>query len=89
FLNGLTETVTASSHTIEYNGTTFDYAEVDGIITTVVRDGEFTSEFAAEIAESFPDAAGISYNTAVALIGQANMESTLLAVAGADGNYVG
>ena len=62
---------------------------MDGIITTVVRDGEFTSEFAAEIAESFPDSAGISYSTAVALIGQANMESTLLAVAGADGNYVG
>jgi Ca2+-binding RTX toxin-like protein len=89
FLDGLTETVTSTSHTIEYNGTTFDYAEVDGIITTVVRDGEFTSEFAAEIAESFPDAAGISYSTAVALIGQANMESTLMMVAGADGNYVG
>ena len=89
FLDGLTETVTSSSHTIEYNGTTFDYAEVDGIITTVVRDGEFTSEFAAEIAESFPDSAGISYSTAVALIGQANIESTLLMVAGADGNYVG
>ena len=89
YLDGLTETVTSTSHTIEYNGTTFDYAEVDGIITTVVRDGEFTSEFAAEIAESFPDSAGISYSTAVALIGQANMESTLLMVAGADGNYVG
>ncbi len=89
FLDGLTETVTSTSHTIEYNGTTFDYAEVDGIITTVVRDGEFTSEFAAEIAESFPDSAGISYSTAVALIGQANIESTLLMVAGADGNYVG
>ena len=89
FLDGLTETVTSTSHTIEYNGTTFDYAEVDGMITTVVRDGQFTSEFAAEIAESFPDNAGISYSTAVALIGQANMESTLLAVAVADGNYVG
>ena len=43
----------------------------------------------AEIAESFPDSAGISYSTAVALIGQANMETTLLMVAGADGNYVG
>ena len=89
FLDGLTETVTASSHTIEYQGTSFDYAEVDGIITTVVRDGEFTSEFATEIAESFPDSAGISYSTAVTLIGQANMESTLLMVAGADGNYIG
>ena len=89
YLDGLTETVTDSSHTIEYNGTTFNYAEVDGIITTVARDGEFTNEFAAEIAESFPDAAGISYSTALALIGQANIESTLMMVAGADGNYVG
>ena len=89
FLDGLTETVTSTSHTIEYNGTIFDFVEVDGMITTVVRDGEFTSEFAAEIAESFPDSAGISYSTAVALIGQANMESTLMMVAGADGNYVG
>ena len=89
FLNDLTETVTSDSHTIEYNGTTFDYEEVDGFITTVVRDGEFTSEFAAEIAESFPDVAGISYNTALALIGQPNMEGTLLMVAGFDGNYVG
>ena len=89
FLDGLIETVTPTSHTIKYNGTNFDYAEVDGIITTVVRDGEFTSEFAAEIAESFPDSEGISYSTAVALIGQANLEETLLIVAGADGNYVG
>lgn len=47
------------------------------------------AEFAAEIAESFPDSAGISYSTALALIGQANLESTLLTVAGADENYVG
>lgn len=56
---------------------------------TVIHDGAFTNEFAAEIAESFPDSAGITYSTAVALIGQANLESTLLMVAGADGNYVG
>ena len=89
YLDGVTETVTSTSHTIEYNGTTFDYAEVDGIITTVIRDGEFTDEFASEIAESFPDSAGISYSTAVTLIGQANMESTLMMVAGADGDYIG
>ena len=89
FLDGLAETVTESSHTIEYQGTSFDYAEVDNFIMTVVRDNEFTTEFAAEIAESFPDNAGISYSTAVALIGQANMESTLMMVAVADGNYVG
>lgn len=89
FLDGLTETVTSSSHTIEYNGTIFDYAEVDGIITTVIRDGEFTSEFVEEIAEAYPQHSGISYGTAVALVGQANMQSTLLAVAGSDGDYIG
>ena len=89
YLDNLIETVSESAHTIEYLGTVFNYAEVDGMITTVIRDGKFTSEFAAEIAESYPDSAGISYGTAVALIGQANMESTLLTVAGADGDYVG
>ena len=89
FLDGLTETVAETSHTIEYQGVSFDYAEVDGIITTVVRDGEFTTEFAAEISESFESAAGISYSTALVLVGQPNIESTLMMVAGADGNYVG
>jgi hypothetical protein len=56
---------------------------------TVVRDGDFTSEFAKEISESFSEYAGISYNAAVALIGQANMQSTLMMVAGYDGNYIG
>ena len=89
FLDDLTETVTSVSYTIEYNGTTFDYEEVDAIITTVIRDDEFTDEFSAEIAESFPEFEGISYSTALALIGQPNMEGTLLMVAGFDGNYVG
>ena len=69
--------------------TTFDYAEVDGIITTVIRDGEFSNEFADEIAGSYPDSAGIKYSVADVFIGKANMESTPMMVAGADGNYVG
>ena len=39
--------------------------------------------------ESFPEFEGISYSTALALVGQPNMEGTLLMVAGFDGNYVG
>jgi len=88
-LKDLNEVITEISHNIEYNGTIFEYSEIDGIITTVIRDGEFTDEFAREIEDAHPSSAGITYNTAVTLIGQANMESTLLAVAGADGNYVG
>ena len=87
-LKGLKEVVTSDSHTIEYNGSIFDYDEVDPIIQTVVRDGDFTAEFSKEIADQYPDAAGISYGTAVALIGVENIDATIRAVAAADGSYV-
>ena len=89
FLENLSETVSGTAHTIEYNGTEFNYTDIDSLITTVVRDGEFTNEFAQEIAEAFPNHAGISYSDAVTLIGQPNMEATLMAIANADGNYFG
>ena len=88
-LKELIETSTATSHTIEYNGQSFVYSEIDSMITTVVRDNQFTAEFAQEITDAYPSSSGISYSTAVALIGQSNLDATLLAVAGADGNYVG
>ena len=89
YLKDLTETITSTSHTIQYSGTSFNYSEVDGFLTTVLRNGEFTEEFAKEIAESFPSVAGISYPTAVALVGASAIEGVLISVAGADGNYVG
>jgi len=89
YLSGLTEVVTTTSHTVEYAGVEYDYANVDGILTTVTRNTQFTGEFASEIAESFPSVAGISYADAVNLIGQDRIEATLLTVAGADGNYIG
>ena len=88
-LEDLTETVTSYNHTVEYNGAMFDYSEVDAFVMTVTRNDEFTTEFAQEISDAYPSQSGISYGTAVALIGQPNINSTLLAVAGADGNYVG
>lgn len=87
-LKGLTEKKKEDSHTIEYNGQTFNFADVDLFVTTVVRDGEFTDEFAKEIADAYPDVAGIKYSVAVTLVG-ASLDEILLAVAGADGNYVG
>ena len=89
FLGNLTEIRNEYVHTIEYNGGIFNYSDIDSVVTTVIRNGDFTEEFTAEIAESFPESSGISYATALILIGQANMEATLLAVAGADGNYIG
>ena len=89
FLKDLTEVVSSTSHTIYHAGSAFDYDDIDSFVTTVIRNDQFTAEFQSEIAESFPTQANINYQTAVALIGQANIEATLLAVAGADGNYVG
>ena len=88
-LKELTETVTATSHTIEYDGQSFVYSKIDSMITTVTRDNQFTAEFAQEITDAYPSFSGISHSTAVALIGQSNLDTTLLAVAGADGSYVG
>ena len=68
-LKGLIEVDNGTVHTLSYNGTAFNYAEIDPLITTVVRSGEFTAEFAQEIADAYPSAAGITYNTVVSLVG--------------------
>ena len=89
YLKGLVESISTTSHTINYGGDSFTYSEVDAFLTTVVRDDEFTDEFAQEIADAYPSVAGISYSTAVSLVGEAAIEGVLITVAGADGNYVG
>ena len=76
-------------HTVEYNGATFNYDDIDHLIMTVSRDDIFTSDFAAEISESFPAYAGITYSEAVTLVGVNAIDDILLTVAGADGNYIG
>jgi hypothetical protein len=75
-------------HTIEYNGSLFDYSNVDQFIITLIRNGEFTSEFQKEIAELIPSAASINYRDAVLFVGEANIDAVLIGVAGADGNFV-
>lgn len=93
-LHNLAEIIQYSSnniitHTITYGATTFNYNDVDSLITTVTRDGNFTTEFQNEIAAVAPSAANITYADAVALVGTANIDKTLIYIAGADGNYVG
>jgi len=88
-LKGLTEVVTDDRHTLEYDGNVFNYDEVDTVIQTVVRDGDFTDEFIKEIVDQYPDAVDISYETAVALIGVDNIDTVIRNIAAADGNYVG
>ncbi|MDB2425872.1 hypothetical protein N9W43_08735 [Litoricolaceae bacterium] len=88
-LEGLNETLTDTSHTITHNGQSYDYSSIDSFTSIVARDGNFTDEFAQEIADAYPSVAGITYSAALGLIGSENWEATILGVAGADGNYVG
>ena len=75
-------------HTLTYNSIDFDYTKIDHLITTVVRNSEFTQEFMSELTDFMPSAAGLKYADAVLLVGVANIDSAIIAVCGADGNYV-
>jgi hypothetical protein len=77
-----------TNHTVEYSGVTFDYNQIDSLITTVTRDGEFTSEFNKEINDYVQEELNISYKAAVTLVGVQNIDNIIVLVAGADGNYV-
>jgi hypothetical protein len=92
-LKGLTEKMTltdgvVTGHTVTYGATTFDYAQIDALIMTVTRDGNFTDEFRQEIADAAPTATALSYTDALALMGSANIDAVVLHVAGADGQFV-
>ena len=93
-LKGLNEIITFTngivvSHIVQYAGIDFSYEQIDSFITTVTRDGEFTLEFSKEINDYVQSEANITYKVAVALVGAQNIDNVIVAVAGADGNYVG
>jgi hypothetical protein len=93
-LKGLKESLiltngTITKHIIEYAGLTFDYDQIDSLITTVTRDVEFTAEFTKEINDYLGNELNIPFSSAVKLVGAANIDGVILSVAGADGNYVG
>jgi hypothetical protein len=79
---------TVTSHVVTYGGLNFEYDQIDPTITTVVRDGSFTSEFLKEIFDVAPSAANLSYKDAVELVGVNNIDSVIINIAGSDGNYV-
>lgn len=92
-LKGLTESITSADgviteHTLIYAGTSFNYNQIDLLITTVTRDDEFTAEFTREINDYLKAEANIAYKVAVGLVGAANIDGIIIAVAGADGDYV-
>lgn len=83
FTNGV-----ITSHVVSYNGLNFDYAAIDSMVTTVVRDDSFTAEFLKEIIDVAPSAANLTYRDAVALVGISNFENVIINIAGSDGNFV-
>ena len=94
FLKELKESLTYTNgaitkHLVEYADLIFDYSQIDSLITTVTRDGEFTSEFTKEINDYLGTELNITYSSAVKLVGITSIDSIILAVAGADGNFVG
>ena len=78
-----------TKHSVEYAGLSFDYNQIDSLITTVVRDGDFTAEFTQEINDYLKTELNITYSVAVEVVGAVNIDGVILMVAGSDGNYVG
>jgi len=76
------------SQTIGYSGISYQYSNIDPLITVVTRNSDFTAEFTKEINDYLKRDANISYTEAVNLVGVQNINSTLLKIAGADGNFV-
>ena len=92
-LKGLKESITytnsaVTKHVVEYSGMNFDYNQIDSLITTVTRDNEFTSEFTKEINDYLGTELNITYSAAVKLVGVSSIDSIILSIAGADGNFV-
>jgi hypothetical protein len=76
------------SQTIGYSGISYQYSNIDPLITVVTRNSDFTAEFTKEINDYLKRDANISYTEAVNLVGVQNIDSTLIKIAGADGNFV-
>ena len=75
-------------HTVEYAGLIFDYKQIDSLITTVVRDAEFSEEFRKELTDMMPSTLSLTYKDAVLLVGSVNIDNQLIYIAGTDGSYV-
>jgi hypothetical protein len=80
---------TITKQLIEYAGVTYDYNQIDSLITTVTRDGNFTAEFTKELNDYGKMGLNMTYSAVVLVVGAASIDGFVLSVAGADGNYVG
>ena len=94
FLPELEERIThmtdgSKSHVLIYEGISYDVGEFDHVITTVIRNGDFTQDFRNEISDLSPDFSDVTYEGLITLVGIANIDNVVTYIAGADGNYIG
>lgn len=92
-LKGITETVEVIGgnivrHSLQYANSEYSYEEVDRLIMTITRDGEFTSEFRDEVRDFSPSASTIGYSDLLSIVGVENINETLLRIAYSDGSFV-
>jgi hypothetical protein len=76
-------------HTVTVGGQTYQYSEIEALISVVTRDNQFTEEFQYEIRDLVPNFSSVTYEEVAILVGTKNIDSVLLHIAGSDGNYVG
>ena len=77
-----------TEHTITVDGQTYQYSDIESLISVVTRDNQFTEEFQDEIRDLAPSFSSVSYDEVVTLVGTKNIDSVLLHIAGSDGFYV-
>jgi hypothetical protein len=78
-----------TEHTITVDGQTYQYSDIESLISVVTRDNQFTEEFQDEIRDLAPSFSSVTYDEVVTLVGIENTDSVLLHIAGSDGLYVG
>ena len=78
-----------TEHTVTVDGQTYQYSEIEALISVVTRDNQFTEKFQYEIRDLAPNFSSVTYDEVVILVGTKNIDSVLLHVAGSDGNYIG
>lgn len=93
WIKGVLEEITKSNnieieHKLTVNGQTYQYEEVDALISVVTRDDQFTEEFQNEIRDLAPTFSSVTYAEVVNLVGVLNIDSVLLHIAGSDGSFV-
>ncbi|MDA9766375.1 M57 family metalloprotease [Gammaproteobacteria bacterium] len=76
------------SHYFIYGESQYSYDDIDSSIMVILRNENFSEEFRDEIIDYAPTAAAINYSDMVKLVGLNTIDSTLMKIAGADGDYV-